>query len=76
MGVRLVDGQEFRAKKIVSNATRWDTFNKLVPVDAKPIFEQQWGDRYQKSGIICVDLIFIITSFLILYIYYNNKYCC
>ncbi len=49
VGVRLVDGQEFRAKKIVSNATRWDTFNKLVPVDAKPIFEQQWGDRYQKS---------------------------
>lgn len=49
VGVRLVNGQEYRAKKIISNATRWDTFEKLLPAGDKPKFEQQWGDRYKKS---------------------------
>ena len=26
VGVRLADGEELRAKRVVSNATRWDTF--------------------------------------------------
>lgn len=29
-GVRLADGREFRAKAVVSNATRWDTFEKML----------------------------------------------
>lgn len=29
-GVRLADGREFRARAVVSNATRWDTFERLL----------------------------------------------
>jgi prolycopene isomerase len=31
IGVKLTNGKEYYAKKIVSNATRWDTFEKLLP---------------------------------------------
>ena len=31
VGVKLADNTEYRAKKVVSNATRWDTFGKLLP---------------------------------------------
>jgi prolycopene isomerase len=36
-------------KKIVSNATRWDTFEKLLPPEKMPISEQKWQTRYKKS---------------------------
>ena len=49
VGVKLVDGQEYRAKQIVSNATRWDTFDKLMPSATTPPKEQRWRQRYQKS---------------------------
>lgn len=49
VGVKLADNQEYRAKKIVSNATRWDTFGKLIPSQYKPPKEQKWQQRYQKS---------------------------
>ncbi|HEY9640973.1 MAG TPA: carotenoid isomerase, partial [Coleofasciculaceae cyanobacterium] len=49
VGVRLATGQEIRAKRIVSNATRWDTFEKLLPKAAMPASEQKWQQRYQKS---------------------------
>ena len=49
VGVKLVDGQEYRAKQIVSNATRWDTFDKLMPSATIPPKEQRWRQRYQKS---------------------------
>jgi len=29
-GVRLADGREYRARAVVSNATRWDTFERLL----------------------------------------------
>jgi len=29
-GVRLADGRVFRGKTVISNATRWDTFEGLV----------------------------------------------
>ncbi|MFM7424525.1 MAG: carotenoid isomerase [Elainella sp.] len=48
VGVRLASGQVYRAKRIVSNATRWDTFGKLLP-QALPRSEQKWQQRYQKS---------------------------
>ena len=49
VGVKLVNGQEYRAKRIVSNATRWDTFDKLMPSASIPPKEQRWRQRYQKS---------------------------
>jgi prolycopene isomerase len=49
VGVRLASGQEYRAKRIVSNATRWDTFEKLIPKDEMPMAETKWQQRYQKS---------------------------
>lgn len=49
VGVELVNGKQYRAKRIVSNATRWDTFDKLLPKENIPVKEQKWRDRYQKS---------------------------
>ncbi|MCU0536198.1 MAG: carotene isomerase [Hydrococcus sp. Prado102] len=49
VGVKLATGQEYRAKRIVSNATRWDTFEKLLPAEAMPASEKRWQKRYQKS---------------------------
>jgi len=49
VGVRLANGQIFRAKRIVSNATRWDTFNKLLLKEEVPGNEKKWQQRYQKS---------------------------
>ena len=49
VGVRLADGTEYRGKRIISNATRWDTFGKLLPKETLPKKEQKWQQRYQKS---------------------------
>ncbi|MGK7875048.1 MAG: carotenoid isomerase [Xenococcaceae cyanobacterium] len=49
VGVKLADGIEYRAKRIVSNATRWDTFEKLLPPEKMPAAEKRWHKRYQKS---------------------------
>jgi prolycopene isomerase len=49
IGVRLTNGKEYYAKKIVSNATRWDTFEKLLPKESMPNSEKNWQQRYQKS---------------------------
>jgi prolycopene isomerase len=49
VGVKLANGKTFRAKKIVSNATRWDTFEQLLPLAAMPAKERKWQERYQKS---------------------------
>jgi prolycopene isomerase len=49
IGVQLASGQVYRAKRVVSNATRWDTFEKLLPQSAMPRTEQKWQQRYQKS---------------------------
>lgn len=49
VGVKLANNNEYRAKKIVSNATRWDTFGKLLPVADTPNKEKRWQKRYQKS---------------------------
>lgn len=49
VGVRLASGEEYRARRIVSNATRWDTFEKLLPQAELPRAEQKWQQRYQKS---------------------------
>jgi prolycopene isomerase len=49
IGVKLASGHKLYAKRIVSNATRWDTFEKLLPADAKPNREKRWQQRYRKS---------------------------
>lgn len=49
VGVQLADGRVYRGKRIVSNATRWDTFHKLLPVDKIPINEKKWQQSYEKS---------------------------
>jgi prolycopene isomerase len=49
VGVKLADGTAYRAKRIVSNATRWDTFEKLLSPAQMPATEKRWQQRYKKS---------------------------
>ncbi|WP_414755126.1 carotenoid isomerase [Anabaena sp. CCY 9910] len=49
VGVQLTNGEIYRGKRIVSNATRWDTFEKLLPVDKIPSNEKNWQQNYKKS---------------------------
>ncbi len=49
VGVKLASGEVYRAKRIVSNATRWDTFEKLLPKAEMPASEKKWQQRYEKS---------------------------
>ncbi|MEA5582551.1 carotenoid isomerase [Nodularia harveyana UHCC-0300] len=49
VGVKLANGKIYYGKRIVSNATRWDTFEKLLPVDQMPSNEKKWQQTYQKS---------------------------
>lgn len=49
VGVKLASGERLRAHRIVSNATRWDTFEKLLPAAQLPKREQRWQTRYRKS---------------------------
>lgn len=36
VGVKLADGRVFRGKAVVSNATRWDTFERLLADEQMP----------------------------------------
>jgi prolycopene isomerase len=63
VGVRLADGEEIRARRVVSNATRWDTFETeqenadvqrprsaaLVDAAHTPKAESTWRRRYKPS---------------------------
>ncbi|MEA5625757.1 carotenoid isomerase [Nostoc sp. UHCC 0251] len=49
VGVQLANGEVYRAKRIVSNATRWDTFEQLLPAEEMPHNEKRWQQNYQKS---------------------------
>ncbi|MCW6034851.1 carotene isomerase [Spirulina subsalsa FACHB-351] len=49
VGVQLATGEHYYATRIVSNATRWDTFEKLLPSELMPPSEKRWKERYQKS---------------------------
>lgn len=48
-GVRLADGRVFRGKVVISNATRWDTFEGLVGEQKMPESEKLFRKRYKKS---------------------------
>jgi prolycopene isomerase len=47
VGVRLKSGTEIFGKCVVSNATRWDTFGRLIPF--VPENEAKFRKRYVKS---------------------------
>ena len=56
VGVRLAGGEELRARRVVSNATRWDTFagsgspaSTLVDGAHTPAAERTWRRRYAPS---------------------------
>ena len=49
VGVKLADGSQYQARRIVSNATRWDTFGSLLSTENIPKTEVDWQKRYQKS---------------------------
>ena len=49
IGVRLADGEEILAQRVVSNATRWDTFGGLIDESATPAGERTWRRRYKPS---------------------------
>ncbi|MGQ9838670.1 MAG: carotenoid isomerase [Cyanobacteriota bacterium] len=48
VGVELTTGEKLYARKVISNATRWDTFEHLWP-GSLPRAEQRWQSRYQQS---------------------------
>jgi prolycopene isomerase len=47
VGVQLATGKTLRARRIISNATRWNTFGELI--EAVPPAEQKWRQRYAKA---------------------------
>ena len=49
VGVRLSGGEEIRARRVVSNATRWDTFGGLIEEQDTPAAERTWRRRYKPS---------------------------
>jgi len=49
IGVELATGERYTADRIVSNATRWDTFNQLLDQAQIPPSEQRWQSRYVKA---------------------------
>ena len=60
VGVQLASGEQIRAQRVISNATRWDTFagaagepgtvaRALVPSSHTPKAERTWRKRYKPS---------------------------
>jgi prolycopene isomerase len=49
VGVKLASGEDLRARRVVSNATRWDTFGALVDAAHTPKAETTWRRRYKPS---------------------------
>eukprot|EP00798_Chlamydomonas_sp_ICE-L_P009668 gene9668-8492_t len=49
VGVRLADNRVFRAKTVISNATRWDTFSHMIREEELPQSEKLFRERYKKS---------------------------
>ncbi|MFU8884925.1 MAG: carotenoid isomerase [Cyanobacteriota bacterium] len=49
VGVKLANGESIHARRVVSNATRWDTFGGLVDQEHTPKSETTWRRRYKPS---------------------------
>jgi prolycopene isomerase len=50
VGVELAGGETIRARRVISNATRWDTFGSLVGAAHTPAAETVWRRRYKPSA--------------------------
>lgn len=63
-GVKLFDGSVINARAIISNATRWDTFDEkgLVPSNRVPDSEKLFRQRYMKSPSFCSSHIIVRES--------------
>ena len=49
VGVQLAGGAAIHAERIISNATRWDTFGQLIDAAHTPAAERTWRRRYKPS---------------------------
>ncbi len=49
VGVELAGGERIHARRVISNATRWDTFGTLVDAAHTPEAERTWRRRYKPS---------------------------
>ncbi|KAA3466752.1 prolycopene isomerase, chloroplastic [Gossypium australe] len=49
VGVKVSDGREFFAQTIISNATRWDTFGKMLKAENLPKEEENFQKVYVKA---------------------------
>jgi prolycopene isomerase len=49
IGVQLASGETLQARRVVSNATRWDTFGGLIADETTPTAERTWRQRYKPS---------------------------
>ncbi len=49
VAVKLGNGEVLKAKSVVSNATRWDTFEYLLKDQPMPKNESKWQQRYKRS---------------------------
>jgi prolycopene isomerase len=49
IGVELANGEKIYGRRIVSNATRWDTFGSLMEEQHLPAREKRWQKNYQQS---------------------------
>jgi prolycopene isomerase len=49
VGVELAGGEKIHARRVISNATRWDTFGTLVDAVHTPAAERTWRRRYKPS---------------------------
>ncbi|KAG0598860.1 hypothetical protein M758_12G106400 [Ceratodon purpureus] len=49
VGVQLSNGKSLYAKTVISNATRWDTFEKLLKAEDMPQEEKNFQKLYRKS---------------------------
>lgn len=60
-GVKLFDGSVVKARVVISNATRWDTFDGkgLVSPDRVPVSEELFRQRYIKSPSFCSSHIVV-----------------
>jgi len=49
VGVRMADGRVFRGKTVISNATRWDTFEHMLGEERITQDEKLFRERYKKA---------------------------
>lgn len=48
-GVQLRNQHVMTSRYVVSNATRWNTFDQLLSPSTLPVMEQRWRENYQMS---------------------------